>query len=1374
MKERFGEIFIACGLAPDALFLRDARFVREANAVTLYFSVHTNDFADKQDMFETRVCALLAPVQVSFSYNAANTEAPVPVATTPPPPAPSIYLSAAPTPGKRVQYDIEVDLPESKLLHGKPISENAETLPMDAFLEGATGKICVCGQLVSIGEVRESWAAKNPQFAKKGNTAGGDYQLRFTLTDRTDSLYCDVSFSKEWEAKRMAHWLALANKQGYNFLVSGTCRVGKKMPDPILYADTIQLKKRLLREDTEEEKRVELHLHTRMSAKDGLTELGALFATAKHFGHSAVAITDHGVVQSFPEAYKYSQKTGVKALYGVEGYLLPDTELIDVRDLPIVVFDLETTGLHAEKCEIIEIGAVKLQNGVIFGRFQTFVESGTVLPPEITALTGITSDMLIGAPPLRDALAAFYEFCGEACLLCAHNAKFDCGFLQFHGNRVGMPLRFACADTLLLSRALLHDAVQNHKLNTLCAHLNIDMGKHHRADDDATSCAQLLLELRQLLQARGMETLPAYPPQSFGADAALAFGTEAAGRKKREKAKTYHISILAKTQGGMKNLYRLISFSHLDYFRGRPLIPRSLLCIFRAGLLLGSACEAGELFSAVLEGETDEKLQSIAAFYDYLELMPRGNNEFLVREGTVADEGALLALNRRIAALGDSLGIPVAATGDAHYLEPEDAIYRKLIQFKQGYADAELQAPLYYRTTREMLDEFAYLGAEKARELVIDVPNAIAAQIGDLKPFPDGTHAPKIENAEQILTQMAQDKAHEIYGEKLPPIVSARLEKELSSIIGNGFASLYLMAQRLVQKSLSDGYLVGSRGSVGSSFVATMAGITEVNPLPPHYVCPRCRHSEFDVDRGRFSVGVDMPDADCPLCGAAYKKEGFEIPFEVFLGFHGDKTPDIDLNFSGEYQPIAHRYVEEMFGYWHAFRAGTISGIAEKTAFQYVKYYEEQTNSQFRAAEIDRLSKGCSEVKVTTGQHPGGIVIVPKDAEIYDFTPVQHPADKSGERSTVTTHFDFHALDDRLVKLDILGHDDPTALRMLEDLTGVAPASVPLDDAKTRLLFSSTDTLGVDLSEIACKVGTLALPEFGTGFVRGVLEQTKPVSFEEFVRISGLTHGTDVWLGNAEPLVRSGTAKLKDVICTRDDIMNYLIFHGMEPALSFKIMERVRKGNGLSEAMELAMQVGNIPAWYIDSCKKIKYMFPRGHAVAYTVMAFRIAWFKLYYPKEFYATYFSVRAGGFDLPRAIGDADKVLSALRAVDALLVSDKDAAKTEKDLLPILEVVYEMNLRGVTLLPPDIYASEALRYRIEDTGIRAPFAAVPGIGRTMAEGIAQRRDAYVLQGRRFVSVSEFQETTKASSAHTESLRQCGAFGDLPQDTQISLFDF
>ncbi|MCL2670973.1 MAG: PolC-type DNA polymerase III [Clostridiales bacterium] len=1358
MREQLGQIYTACGLDPDALFLREGRFVREENRVTLAFVVQDYfGFRDRQSQFEELVRELLAPVAALFDYTESKPE--------PEPEPASKYVYAAPTPGTRIQYDIEVDLPASGILFGKPISENAETLPMDAYLEGATGKVCICGRLVTIGEVRESWAAKNPQLAQKNNKAGGgDYQLRFTLTDRTDSLYCDVSFAKEWEAKRMAHWLALADKSGFDFLVHGIIRVSKKLGDPILYADTIQLRKRAMREDAETEKRVELHLHTRMSAKDALTEVGALFSTAKRFGHSAVAITDHGVVQSFPEAYKHSRKTGVKALYGVEGYLLPDTELVDARGLPVVVFDLETTGLVAEKCEIIEIGAVKLCDGEIVDRFQSFVANGGLLPPEITRLTGITQRMLTGAPILRDALAAFYAFCGEGALLCAHNAKFDCGFLRVHGERVGLPLQYPCADTLLLSRALLRDAVENHKLPTLCAHFGIDMGNHHRADDDAQSCAALLQQLETLLRTRGMDRLPAYPAEG-GTDAEFAFGAEAEGKKKKERTKTYHISILAATQRGMKNLYKLISFSHLDYFRGRPLIPRSLLYMYREGLLIGSACEAGELFSAVLAGEPDAKLCDIAAFYDYLEIMPRGNNAFLLREGTVADEDALLALNHRIAALGERLGLPVAATGDVHYLEPEDAVYRKLLQFKQGYPDAEEQAPLYYMTTREMLEEFAYLGEDKAREVVITHPNAIAARVADLKPFPDGTHAPKIDDAEEILTQMAQARAHAIYGDELPPIVAARLERELSSIIGNGFASLYLMAQRLVQKSLADGYLVGSRGSVGSSFVATMAGITEVNPLPPHYSCPQCRHSDFEIDREKHSVGADMPDANCPVCGAAYNKEGFEIPFEVFLGFHGEKTPDIDLNFSGDYQPVAHRFVEEMFGRRHAYRAGTISGIAERTAFQYVKHYEETKNLQYRAAEIDRLSKGCSEVKVTTGQHPGGIVIVPKDAEIYDFTPVQHPADKSGERNTVTTHFDFHALDDRLVKLDILGHDDPTALRMLQDLTRIAPDSVPLDDARTRELFSSAAPLGVDLSEINCKVGTLALPEFGTGFVRGVLEQTRPSTFEEFVRISGLTHGTDVWLGNAEPLVRGGTAKLKDVICTRDDIMNYLIRRGMEPSLSFQIMERVRKGRGLSETMQDAMQAANIHGWYIDSCKKIKYMFPRGHAVAYTVMAFRIAWFKLYYPKEFYATYFTVRAGGFELPRALGDAQSVLTELRRLTA---RTDELSKTEKDLVDILEIVYEMNLRGVTLLRPDIYISDATRYLVEADGIRAPFSAVPGIGNTVAEGIAQRR-----AGRRFVSISEFQELTKTSVAHIEALRQSKAFGDLPEDRQISLFE-
>ena len=772
------------------------------------------------------------------------------------------------------------------------------------------------------------------------------------------------------------------------------------------------------------------------------------------------------------------------------------------------------------------------------------------------------------------------------------------------------------------------------------------------------------------------------------------------------------------------------------------------------------------MYQAILHDKSEEEIEQIASYYDYLEIQPRGNNAFMVREGTATEE-RLLDINRKIVALADKLEKPVAATGDVHFLEPGDSVYREILMTKLGFSDAGEQAPLYYKTTTEMLQEFAYLGEDVARRVVVDTPNAIADMCDTLKPFPDGTHAPEIPDAENILRNMAVGKAHEIYGDPLPDVVQARLDRELKSIIGNGFASLYLMAQRLVAKSLSDGYLVGSRGSVGSSLVATMAGITEVNALQPHYVCPNCKHSEFDVDRSLYACGVDMPDKDCPVCGAKYKKQGYDIPFEVFLGFDGDKTPDIDLNFSGEYQPVAHKYVEEMFGEHHAFRAGTISGVAEKKAYECVFHYAETTGKVLRNAERERLAKGCENVKVTTGQHPGGIVIVPKEEDILDFTPIQYPADKK-DKNTITTHFDFHAMDDRLVKLDILGHDDPTALRMLQDLTGLDPKTIPLDDPDTRRIFSSAEPLGIDLSALDCQIGSIGVPEFGTGFVRGVLEGTQPSTMEELVRIAGLTHGTDVWLNNAEPLVTNKIARLNEVICTRDDIMNYLIAHGMPASLSFSIMERVRKGRGLLPEQEQAMIEGGIPAWFIDSCHKIKYMFPRGHAVAYAMMSFRIAYYKVHYPREFYAVYYTVRADAFDVFTAAGGANAVLAAIKDLEKRQqFMDTAEKKRSRELTTILEVVYEMNLRGIDLLPVDIYKSDATKFCIEEDGLRAPFNAIPGVGATVAVPVCERRGTTP-----FLSVEDFQQRTGANGGLIAALDKCGCFANLPRTNQISLF--
>jgi len=1171
------------------------------------------------------------------------------------------------------------------------------------------------------------------------------------VTDLTDSIYCICTFYEEAKAQRFYDWISPFIGGKDRLVVRGVCRLPKYAKELNLFVNDVNTAPAILRQDKAERKRVELHLHSRMSMMDGLTDVTEAFKTAKRWGHKAIAITDHGVVQAFPEAAKASKKTGVKAIFGVEGYLVPDTELISLQET-YVVFDLETTGLKAEQADIIEIGAVKIQNGKIIDRFQTFVNDGVLIPPNITKLTGINNSMIVDAPRARDVLSSFSDFC-KGCCLVAHNANFDMGFILHHGEKYQIIFDSPYADTLMLARYLLHD-LPNHKLDTLCEYFKVDLTNHHRAIDDAAATAEVFLKLVQMMENLGVKTIPVKRKEKAGTE------------KGKGKQKTNHIILIAKTQAGMKNLYRLVSYAHLDYFRARPTIPKSLLSIYREGLIVGSACEQGELYQTILHSQDESLFENTARFYDFLEIQPLGNNAFMVREGIVPDDDALRDINRKIVALGKKLDIPVVATGDVHFLEPEDAEYRKIIMMKMGFSDAAEQAPLYFKTTDEMLEEFAYLG-EDAEKVVIDAPNTIADSCDELKPFPDGTHAPEIPNANNELREMATQKAHEIYGDPLPEVVQARLDKELKSIIGNGFASLYLMAQRLVHKSNSDGYLVGSRGSVGSSFVATMAGITEVNPLQPHYVCPNCKHSDFDVDRLEYACGVDMPDKACPNCGTMYKKMGFNIPFEVFLGFKGDKTPDIDLNFSGEYQPVAHKYVEEMFGTGHAFRAGTISGLAEKKAYECIYHYMETTGNVLRRAEMERLCKGCLNVKVTTGQHPGGIVIVPKDDDILDYTPIQYPADKK-DKNTITTHFDFHAMDDRLVKLDILGHDDPTALRMLEDLTGINPRSIPLDDPETMRIFTTPEPLGIDLSELECTVGSLGIPEFGTGFVRNVLECTKPHTMEELVRIAGLTHGTDVWLNNAEPLVVNGIAKLSEVLCTRDDIMNYLIAHGMEASLSFTIMERVRKGKGLTEDMERAMIEGKIPEWFIDSCKKIKYMFPRGHAVAYVMMSFRIAYFKVHYPEAFYAVYFTVRADAFDMALASGGPQAVLKVIRDLEKS-AQFKDAAerKRDKEIITILEMVYEMNLRGIKLLPVDIYKSHGTKFLIEPEGIRPPFNAIAGIGDNAAISMAENRG-----NAPFLSIEDFQMRTGANSGIVAAMEKCGCFNSLPKSNQISLF--
>lgn len=1246
----------------------------------------------------------------------------------------TIAQASAPTQPAAGSSADKAEKAEDKLLFGKRIAR-AEMTQMLSLREDS-GRVTVEGRLLNL-EMRK---LKN----------GADKTLLlFNVTDYTNTIQCKAYvFGKS--APQLEKSLEGVRQAGGYLRIRGLCEFDKYARELVIQAQDIVSVPGKVRMDKAQCKRVELHLHTQMSAMDGLTNVKDAIQTAARWGHKAIAITDHGVVQAFPDAAKAGAKNKIKVLFGVEGYLKPDTDFLPMEQ-DYVVFDIETTGLKAEQGHIIEIGAVKLKGGKVAGRFSTFVNAGVTIPQNIVALTGIRDEMLLDAPLTRDVLSEFAAFT-SGCVLVAHNASFDVGFIRTHGERYGILFDNPYVDTLMLSRYLLW-GIKNHKLNTVCEHLGVSLENHHRAVDDAEATAGVFVKLLDLMRALGVYEVPAFEP-----------GTEEEQGGRGKHSRLNHIVLIATTQAGMKNLYRLVSHAHIDFFHSKPQIPKSLLRLYREGLLLGSACEQGELYQALLKNKSEEEVRSIAAWYDYLEIQPLANNAFMLREGIVPDEDVLRAYNARIVQLGKEFNKPVVATGDVHFLEPEDAAYRAILMNEMGFKDAHLQAPLYFKTTDEMLAEFSYLGEETALDVVVNAPNAVADCCEQLKPYPDGTFAPKIEDAENILRNMAVSRAHTLYGDPLPEVVQKRLDKELHSIIDNGFASLYLMAQRLVKKSLDDGYLVGSRGSVGSSFVATMAGITEVNPLPPHYLCPQCHHSDFDADRSKYACGVDMPDADCPVCGTPYGKAGYEIPFEVFLGFHGDKTPDIDLNFSGEYQPVAHKYTEEMFGDGHAFRAGTISGVQTKTAYGYVMKYLEQTQRTVTRHEIDRLCEGCSGVKRTTGQHPGGIVIVPKENDILEFTPVQYPADQK-QKNTITTHFDFHALDDRLVKLDILGHDDPTALKMLQDITGIDPRSIPLDDADTMSLYSSSERLGVDITALGgCEVGSLGIPEFGTSFVRQMLMDTRPTTMEELVRIAGLSHGTDVWLNNAQTLVLNGVATLSQVICTRDDIMNYLIACGCEPSISFKTMESVRKGRGLNDDMKAAMAKQNVPAWFIDSCEKIKYMFPRAHAVAYVMMSFRIAYYKMHCPEAFYAVYYTVRADAFDVRYATGGAKCVLENIRAIEA---KGRDASNLESDLLTILEVVYEMNLRGIALLPVDVYKSDAVRFLVEEGGIRAPFSAVGGIGRNAAISIAENT-----KGERFVSVEDFQSRTNANSAVVAALVEAGCFDNLPKTNQISLF--
>ena len=1110
------------------------------------------------------------------------------------------------------------------------------------------------------------------------------------------------------------------------------------------------------RMDNAEEKRVELHLHTQMSQMDAVTSATDLIKCAIRWGHKAIAITDHGVAQSFPEAKKAAKDSDIKVIYGVEAYLAPDnvTSVYDAKEQKIeettyCVLDIETTGISRFTEKITEFGIMKVKNGEVIDTFECFVNPEKPIPPRVVEVTNITDDMVKDAETIDKVMPKVIEFVGDS-VIVAHNANFDVGFIKYNAENLGLEFNNTYIDTLALAKELFPD-FKKYKLGIIAEKLGIKVDVAHRALADVETLVAVFnvmieqLKEKEIFELRDLDKI-------LSKD--VNFKT----------LPTYHAIVLAKNKVGLKNLYKLISFSHVDYFYKKPRMLKSLLAKYSEGLIIGSACEQGELFRAIVEGKPDDEIEAIADFYDYLEIQPLGNNMFMVKNGTVPSVDTLIEFNKKIVALGEKLDKPVVATCDVHFMNPEDEIYRRILQAGQGYEDADDQPPLYYRTTEEMLREFQYLGKEKAYEVVVTNTNKIADMCEKIDPIADYKAAPHIDGCEDTIRNITMKRATELYGNPLPEIVEQRVNKELDSIIKNGFSVMYIIAQKLVHKSNEDGYLVGSRGSVGSSFVANMTGITEVNSLPPHYRCPNCKYSDF-TDYG-VKNGFDLPDKVCPKCGTKLDKDGMDIPFETFLGFDGDKEPDIDLNFSGEYQAKAHRYTEVIFGKGTTFKAGTIGTIADKTAYGYVKKYYEERHIPINNAETTRIALGCTGVKRTSGQHPGGIIVVPIGYEIYEFCPVQHPADDP-DSDIITTHFDYHSIDQNLLKLDILGHDDPTMIRMLQDITGVDPQKIPLDDKETMSIFSSTKALGVTPEQIHSEVGTFGVPEFGTKFVRGMLVDTKPTMFEELLRISGLSHGTDVWLNNAQTLIEDGTIKLEEAICTRDDIMLYLIKKGLPPKPSFKIMESVRKGRGLSEEQEQLMRENNVPDWYIASCKKIKYMFPKAHAAAYVTMAFRIAWFKVHIPLAYYASFYSIRADEFDSDSMIYGKEKVINKMREID---LQGNNASTKDKNMYSILELVLEMYERGYSFLPIDLYKSDAKKFLIEDGMIRPPLNSVGGLGTVAAENIQRARE----EGGNFMSIEELKLRAGIGKSTVELLKNANCLKGMTESNQMSLFTF
>ncbi len=1258
-------------------------------------------------------------------------------------------LSAAPAASAKQAQKEERKPQDSDTFYGKPFRGTA--VPMkDLNLD--MGTIIVEGKVFAI---------EHKELTKRNA-----WVVKFDMTDNTNSIRV-TRFLEAKEAKPILDNVQL----GSVLRVQGKLIEDRFENDMVLKPYAMMPGVLPKRKDTSPNgKRVELHLHTTMSNMDALTDTAAAVKQAAAWGHKAIAITDHGVAQSFPDAMKAAAKAkvagtdeNIKILYGVEGYYVNDVDdrivVHGEQDIGFgdeyVAFDLETTGLSSANDRIIEIGAVVMKNGEELDRFQTFVDPQCPLEKKIVELTGITDEMLKGAPKIEEVLPEFLKFVNGR-VLVAHNSDFDTGFIRAACARQGLPYTYTAADTLILSQNMLPQ-LNKFKLDIVSNALSLPDFNHHRAADDAVTCGLIM----HRLMARMEEELDIHTLQEINGRMTT---LRAKGRITDRHAR--HIIILAKNQIGLRNLYHLISDSNLKYFKRVPRIPKSELLELREGLIIGSACEAGELFQAILDGKSEDELLRIASFYDYLEIQPLANNMFMLSKGIAKDVEQLREYNRTVVRLGEALGKMVVATGDVHFLNPEDEIFRHILLATKGFDDADKENPLYFRTTDNMLEEFSYLGEEKAYEVVVTNPNLIADMCETLRPVPHNLFAPKIENSVEDLKALVYGKLHRLYGENPPELITKRVETELHDIISCHYDVIYMSAQKLVQNSLEHGYLVGSRGSVGSSIVAYMSGITEVNSFPPHYRCPNpeCKYTTFDVPKG-YGCGADLPDAVCPKCGSKFEKDGFNIPFETFLGFGGDKVPDIDLNFSGEYQSKAHAYCVEMFGKSHVFRAGTIGTVAEKTAFGYVKKYLAERGKTANRAEEARLAAGCVGVRRTTGQHPGGLVVIPQENEIWDFCPVQHPADDPNA-DQITTHFEYHSMEENLLKLDMLGHDDPTMIRMMEDMTGVDAKTIPLDDKNTMSIFTSSKVLGYENDKILGPTGAVAIPEFNTKFTRGMLMDTMPERFDTLLRLSGFSHGTDVWLGNAKDLITSKTATVDQAIGCRDDIMLYLISCGMPEKRSFKIMEAVRKGRGLPEGAEQEMIDAGVPDWYIGSCKKIKYLFPKAHAVAYVMMAFRIAWFKVYHPLAFYAAYFYRRSqkGGFDAVLMTQGMEAIMANMDAIE----TNENASDKDEDLLTTMEVVYEYYLRGFDFLPIDIYKSHATKFLVEDGKILPPFVAISGLGENAAWDLMRGRE-----GKTFLSIEEVAAACpKVSKTHIQMLKDAGAFGSLPDTSQISLF--